>query len=124
MEELREILIQAQKTAKELEINLEWFSPTCYKHLNPLELGFGAKGCSAAAYNMTIQPDGTVLPCQSWPQTVGHIINDPWELIWNKPVCVKLRKHKFANESSECRQCMHNEVCGGGCPLETKGNVQ
>jgi len=124
IDDLKGVLEEAINTAQELGISLDWFSPTCYLHLNPLEIGFDAKGCSAAAYNMTVQPDGTVLPCQSWPETVGHILNDPWEKIWSHPICVKLREHGFAGERSQCRQCVHNEVCGGGCPLEMKGSVQ
>jgi len=120
LEELRGILQKAVRVAQELGISLQWYSPTCYLHLNPVELGFGAKGCSAAAYNMTIQPDGTVLPCQSWPNTVGNIMADAWEQIWNHPICRKLREHGFASERAECADCIHNRVCGGGCPLETR----
>jgi radical SAM protein with 4Fe4S-binding SPASM domain len=123
-EDLKRVLENAVKTAKELGIHLDWFSPTCYLHLNPLELGFGAKGCSAAAYNMTVQPDGTVLPCQSWPRTVGHILDDPWGKIWRHPECVKLREHGFASERAQCAGCVHNEVCGGACPLEMGGAGQ
>ena len=36
---------------------------------------------------MTIQPDGTVLPCQSWPETVGHILDNSWLEIWEHPTC-------------------------------------
>jgi len=118
IERLKGILEEARKTAAAEGMNLDWFSPTCYKHLNPLELGFGAKGCSAAAYNMTVGPDGLVFPCQSWPEAVGNILTDKWDDIWNRPVCVKLREHGHVKEKQECRSCLHNEVCGGGCPLE------
>jgi radical SAM protein with 4Fe4S-binding SPASM domain len=121
-EQLRDVLKEAQRTAAERGITLQWYSPTCYLHLNPVELGFGAKGCSAAAFNMTVQPDGTVLPCQSWPETVGNILTDPWPAIWNHPMCLKLRRHGFADEKADCRACEHNAVCGGGCPLE-KGDA-
>jgi radical SAM protein with 4Fe4S-binding SPASM domain len=124
LDEIKVILEQAANTAKELGINLQWYSPTCYLHLNPVELGFGAKGCSAAAYNMTVQPDGTVLPCQSWPDTVGNILNDSWESIWNHPTCMKLRHHGFAQENAACKDCVHNQICGGACPLERKGGSQ
>ncbi len=118
MEELKRILEQAIPVAEDLGINLQWYSPTCYNELDPLALGFGAKGCSAAANNMTIQPDGTVLPCQSWPDTVGHILTDNWPSIWNHPTCKKLREHGFAQEQAECKDCEVLPVCGGGCPLE------
>lgn len=118
MDELKTILEKATKVAQELGINLEWYSPTCYLHLNPLDLGFSAKSCSAAAYNMTVQPDATVLPCQSWPETVGHILNDPWEKIWKHETCKKLRSHGFIQDRPGCKECICSEVCGGGCPLE------
>lgn len=119
MDDLEATLQEAQQVAGELGLTLQWYSPTCYLHLNPVELGFGAKGCSAAAHNMTIQPDGSVLPCQSWPETIGHILRDDWAAIWNHPTCKKLREHGFLNERDECRHCIHNAVCGGGCPLES-----
>ncbi|MBN1919442.1 MAG: radical SAM protein [Verrucomicrobia bacterium] len=118
LDELRTILERAIAVAQDLGVNLQWYSPTCYLHLNPIELGFGAKGCSAAAHNMTVQPDGTVLPCQSWPDTVGNILTDPWERIWRHPICDKLRAHGFAEENADCVACIHNEVCAGACPLE------
>lgn len=120
-DQLRATLEDARRAATDCGITLQWYSPTCYLHLNPVELGFGAKGCSAAAHNMTIQPDGTVLPCQSWPESVGNILTDPWPAIWNHPTCQKLRRHGFAEEKDECRACIHNETCGGACPLDKEG---
>jgi radical SAM protein with 4Fe4S-binding SPASM domain len=120
-EELRGVLQEALGTTTERGITLQWYSPTCYLHLNPVELGFGAKGCSAAAHNMTVLPDGSVLPCQSWPDTVGNILADPWPAIWNHPTCRKLRRHGFADENEDCRACVHNATCGGACPLEKEG---
>jgi radical SAM protein with 4Fe4S-binding SPASM domain len=118
LDELKRLLERALTVAQDLGVNLQWYSPTCYLHLNPVELGLGAKGCSAAAHNMTVQPDGTVLPCQSWPDSVGSILTDPWEQIWQHPTCLKLRAHGFAQDNAECRDCIHNAVCVGGCPLE------
>lgn len=118
LDELRPILERAIAVAQDLGINLQWYSPTCYLHLDPVELGLGAKGCSAAAHNMTVQPDCTVLPCQSWPDTVGNILTDPWDKIWRHPVCEKLRAHGFVQDSADCRACIHNEVCAGACPIE------
>jgi radical SAM protein with 4Fe4S-binding SPASM domain len=119
-EELKGVLKEACGLAEELGVNLQWYSPTCYNHLNPIQLGLGAKSCSAASYNMLIQPDGSVLPCQSWPEGVGNILQDAWEDIWSHPTCAKLREHGFAKEREECIVCLYNDVCGGGCPLEHK----
>lgn len=115
---LKEILTEAVGVALDSGINLQWYTPTCYHEINPLELGFGPKSCSAAAHNMTIQPDGSVLPCQSWPEDVGHILKTPWPEIWSHSTCEKLRDRRFGKERGECVQCDVLSMCGGGCPLE------
>jgi radical SAM protein with 4Fe4S-binding SPASM domain len=115
---LKEVLTKAMDVADELGINFAWYTPTCYLDLDPIDLGLGIKSCSAAQHNMTIQPDGTVLPCQSWPETVGNILKEPWEKIWNHPTSKKLREHGFLKEQQGCSGCEHTETCGGGCPLE------
>jgi len=114
--ELKEILQSACREAEKLGINLQWYSPGCYTALNPVKLGFGIKSCSAAAHNMLVQPDGSVLPCQSWPEAVGNILKDPWEQIWQHETCRKLRDHLFAPVA--CENCAAFAVCGGGCPLD------
>jgi len=112
------MLAAACESAEKLGMTLQWYSPTCYHEgVNPLDLGLGVKTCSAAAHNMTVQPDGTVLPCQSWPESVGDILKDDWASIWKHPTCVKLRKHLFA--PGECKACEYETLCGGGCPLDT-----
>jgi radical SAM protein with 4Fe4S-binding SPASM domain len=116
--ELKNYLENALKTAREIGINLQWYTPTCYYQLDPVSLGFGPKSCSAAAYNMTVQPDGTVLPCQSWPESVGNILDDPWQNIWNHTTCTKLRTHEFGRTRKECSDCNELILCGGGCPLD------
>ena len=116
-EELRPILEAACEYASANGLDLQWYSPTCYNvGINPLELGFGVKSCSAAAHNMTVQPDGTVLPCQSWPDSVGNILTDRWTKIWRNPTCVKLRRRALA--PAECGKCGLIGACGGGCPLD------
>ncbi len=113
---LREVLQGACATAKELGVELQWYSPGCYATVDPVALGFGPKSCSAAAHNMLIRPDGAVLPCQSWPDPVGSILSDRWEKIWNHETCRKLRDHKYADAA--CQGCGFFAVCGGGCPLD------
>jgi len=116
---LKNILSQAQQVARDVSIDLQWYSPTCYKRLNPIEMGLGIKACSAATHNMTIEPNGRVIPCQSWiHEGVGNILTDPWENIWNNPTCIALRTGKYAEGNEECMGCQHLLACGGGCPLE------
>ena len=117
--QLKAALTKAREAADKAGIRLEWYSPTCYKQFNPIEFGFGPKSCSAAQYNMTIEPDGSVIPCQSWfKDKVGNILKDPWEKIWNHPVNIDLRRKKYLQGREECRECEHLAECCGGCPLE------
>ncbi|VVB62090.1 Coenzyme PQQ synthesis protein E [uncultured archaeon] len=116
-QELRKILEEACSYAKSREVSFNWFLPTCYKNVNPMELGFGQRCCSACSVNMMIEPNGDVIPCQSWTQQkLGNILADPWEQIWNNPVAKDIRNHVFVQEG--CTSCEHLELCQGACPLD------
>ena len=75
----------------------------------------GVKGCSAALYNMCIEPDGSVLPCQSYYTQLGNILTDPWDSIWNHDLSLSLRERR--NLPAGCNTCALLAECGGGCPL-------
>jgi radical SAM protein with 4Fe4S-binding SPASM domain len=115
--ELRKILEEAKAYAESLGISFNWFLPTCYKNVNPVELGFGQRCCSACSVNMMVEPNGDVIPCQSWTQQkLGNILSDPWERIWENPTAQDIRNHAFVQE--ECTGCEYLETCLGACPLE------
>jgi radical SAM protein with 4Fe4S-binding SPASM domain len=68
---------------------------------------------------MTIEPDGLVIPCQSWfKEKVGNIITDPWSNIWNHPVSKGFRERDYLKDKKECAGCEYLNQCHGGCPLE------
>jgi radical SAM protein with 4Fe4S-binding SPASM domain len=118
-EDLKATIAQALETAKKAGIRVEWYSPTCYKQFNPLEFGLGTKACSAAQYNMTVEPDGSVIPCQSWfKDKLGNILKDPWQTIWDHPVSLGLREKTYLKGREECQGCEYLDACYGGCPLE------
>jgi radical SAM protein with 4Fe4S-binding SPASM domain len=119
MADLKVVLGEAVEAARQSGIRLEWYTPTCYRQFNPLEVGFGVKACSAAQYNLTIEPDGSVIPCQSWfKDKLGHILRDPWTRIWNHPVATGFREKTYLKGRKECEGCEYLEQCCGGCPLE------
>jgi len=119
LEELKSVLSKALEVARKVGVKLDWYSPTCYKQFNPVEFGFGAKACSAAQYNMTVEPDGSVIPCQSWfKEKVGNILQDPWPDIWNHPVALGFREKAYLKGRKECEGCEYLHQCYGGCPLE------
>ncbi|GAB4526727.1 MAG: hypothetical protein Fur0018_12140 [Anaerolineales bacterium] len=94
---------------------LIWYTPTQYCHFDPVQLELGVKGCTAALYNMCIEPDGAVLPCQSYYRPVGNIRRDPWERIWEHDLCRALRERRYT--PAACQDCALLSECGAGCPL-------
>jgi radical SAM protein with 4Fe4S-binding SPASM domain len=116
--DLEPIMAGVQAVAEELDLRLIWYTPTRYCEFNPLEHDLGVKGCSAARYNMCVEPNGDVLPCQSYFEPMGNILNDPWESIWDSALANRLRNREWLPD--ECKDCPDLEVCGGGCPLYAK----
>ena len=115
--ELKEIIVDANEYAKKKGIEFNWFLPTCYKNLNPIELGFGQRCCSACSVNMMVEPNGDVIPCQSWTQLqLGNMLRTRWEDIWNNSETKRIREFGYAPNG--CRDCSDFKLCGGACPLE------
>jgi radical SAM protein with 4Fe4S-binding SPASM domain len=100
---------------------LIWYTPTEYCGFDPMSLDLGVKGCTAALYNMCAEPDGSVLPCQSYYQPLGNILNDPWDSIWNHKLSVKLRERQELPQ--KCSGCALVSECGGGCPLQFEESI-
>ena len=113
--DLEPILARVQEKAQEHELRLIWYTPTRYCEFNPLEHDLGVKGCSAARYNMCVEPNGDVIPCQSYFQAMGNMLTDPWESIWDSALANSIRNRDWLPEM--CKECPDEEICGGGCPL-------
>lgn len=95
---------------------LIWYTPTQYCSFDPVQMDLGVKSCTAALYNMCIEPDGNVLPCQSYYRGVGNITRDAWQSIWEHELCLWLRERRYVPE--KCNGCALLNECGGGCPLQ------
>lgn len=113
--QLPAILQLAQEHARATGQKLIWYTPTEYCHFDPVSHDLGIKGCTAAYYNMCLEPNGDVLPCQSYYRTLGNFLSDPWEKIWRHPLALELRERR--NLPEKCTGCALKVECGGGCPL-------
>jgi radical SAM protein with 4Fe4S-binding SPASM domain len=113
--ELEPLLMIAREITDQHNQRLIWYTPTEYCQFDPMQLELGVKGCTAALYNMCLEPDGSVLPCQSYYQPLGNILNDSWGTIWNHPLPTSLRNRSYVEE--KCNGCPFFTECGGGCPL-------
>ncbi|RJQ43878.1 MAG: radical SAM protein [Anaerolineaceae bacterium] len=117
--ELPALLTTAQEMTARNGQQLIWYTPTQYCHFDPILMGLGAKGCTAALYNMCIEPNGDVLPCQSYYSALGNILQQDWQSIWEHDLAVSIREKRFL--PADCRQCSILDTCGGGCPLAVSG---
>lgn len=113
--ELHSLLELARQKTSENHQRLIWYTPTQYCNFDPVQMDLGVKGCTAALYNMCTEPNGDVIPCQSYYQSVGNLLVDPWENIWLNPLCQSLRERTVL--PSKCNDCTFLTECGGGCPL-------
>ena len=115
VEELNRILPLVREKALSLGLRFIWYTPTPYCRLNPAQLGLGFKRCTAAEYNICVEPNGDVLPCQSCYRVAGNILADDWAGIWNGEVFTDIRER--LSVPAACRACPDFPVCGSGCPL-------
>jgi radical SAM protein with 4Fe4S-binding SPASM domain len=113
--ELTALLTKLRLLADDAGVKMIWYTPTPYCELNPINLGLGIKQCTACSLNMAVEPDGTVLPCQSYYRPLGNILRDPWESIWDHELCQNIRQRKYLDQ--KCTDCDLMDTCGGGCPL-------
>jgi radical SAM protein with 4Fe4S-binding SPASM domain len=114
--ELQPILdIAIQKTEARGQ-KLIWYTPTQYCQFDPTQQNLGVKGCTAALYSMCIESNGNVLPCQSYYTSLGNLLDDDWDSIWNHELSMRLRERKGL--PAKCDGCELLAECGGGCPLK------
>jgi len=116
IETLKELLPKVHEKANQLGLKFLWYTPTQYCRFDPVSLGLGVKSCTAAMINMCAGPKGDVYPCQSYFESLGNILKDPWPKIWNHPLATKIRNREYI--VPKCKDCPQLQICGGGCPLE------
>lgn len=116
------ILIGVREQAERLGMRFLWYTPTEYCRMSPVELELGAKRCNAGEYSLCIEPNGDVLPCQSYYVSAGNILRDPWDAIWHGGLFHSFRDRtadpRAAKLPERCWECPDLPLCGGGCRIE------
>ena len=113
--DLPPLLELARARTDQRQQRLIWYTPTQYCHFDPVQMQLGVKGCTAALYNMCVEPDGSALPCQSYYHSLGNMLTTPWDAIWNHDLALSLRQRR--DVPAACQECLFLQECGGGCPL-------
>jgi radical SAM protein with 4Fe4S-binding SPASM domain len=114
--ELQPVLDMAVAKTSAHGQRLIWYTPTQYCNFDPTQSNLGVKGCTASLYSMCVESNGNVLPCQSYYHSLGNLLNDTWDSIWNHRLSVQLRERKGL--PVKCEGCPVISECGGGCPLK------
>lgn len=92
--EMYNILERASKICKEKQIEMSFTSPGWVEEEKMRNLKLSVPACGACISNMAIAPNGEVIPCQSWlssNNSLGNILSDKWQDIWNSDECTKIR---------------------------------
>lgn len=121
-EEMPPLLVRVRDHAREKGMRFLWYTPTEYCRMSPVELEIGAKRCNAGEYSLCVEPNGDVLPCQSYYVAAGNILHDPWDRIWNGELFRSFRDReddpRWAGLPEKCWECPDLPLCGGGCRIE------
>ncbi|MGW8317793.1 MAG: radical SAM protein [Candidatus Promineifilaceae bacterium] len=121
-EEMPPLLIRVRDHAAERGMRFLWYTPTEYCRMSPVELEIGAKRCNAGEYSICIEPNGDVLPCQSYYVAAGNILVDRWQDIWRGQLFRSFRDRElnpsWAGLPEKCWACPDLPLCGGGCRIE------
>jgi radical SAM protein with 4Fe4S-binding SPASM domain len=121
-EKLAPLISRIREESQARDMRFLWYTPTDYCQFSPVESGVGAKRCNAGEYSICIEPNGDVLPCQSYYVPAGNILTNPWQDIWQGELFLSFRNRvtqpERSNLPTKCWDCSELSICGGGCRLE------
>jgi radical SAM protein with 4Fe4S-binding SPASM domain len=116
--EIEKMVLEIKSAAEASGVRFMWYSPTPMCLFNPVSHRMGNKGCSACEGLLSVDPYGRVLPCSSWKEPVGNLLQEGFRAVWFGKQGKSLRDKREAHP--ECRECEHFAVCHGACPLYFK----
>ena len=126
LNKLTTTLIQVREMAKLRGMKFMWYTVSKHCDFSPIQFDLGMKRCNAAEYSVCIEPNGNVLPCQSFYVPGGNLLFDDWEIIWESNLFTQIRNRENRNISllsDECLTCGALENCGGGCMIERYADI-
>jgi radical SAM protein with 4Fe4S-binding SPASM domain len=109
------LILAARQAARQAGIEFLWYSPTPLCLFNPIAEGLGNKSCAACDGLLSVSPGGEVLPCSSYPESVGHLLRQPFREVWDSARAAFFRRKAYAPR--ECEGCADFGPCAGACPL-------
>ena len=114
-DEIGEIVLPLKEQAETHGMRFVWYSPVPYCLFNTVAHGLGSQGCAAADGLLSIAPDGQVLPCSSFQEGIGNLLEEDFLTLWNRRQARYWRNKEFIPPG--CRDCDLAHICCGACPL-------
>jgi GeoRSP system SPASM domain protein len=74
----------------------------------------GYAGCQAANSLAHVAASGDLMPCSSWPLSLGSLLHESLIELWQTPRRFEIRRMIEALPE-DCRRCRDLGVCYGGC---------
>jgi radical SAM protein with 4Fe4S-binding SPASM domain len=109
------LVLAIREAARREGIAFFWYSPTPYCLFNPIAHQLGNKGCAACDGLLSIDPQGQVIPCSSFFEPQGSLLQEPFLTIWNRRGTCAIRNKERA--PARCHDCDLFQLCEGACPL-------
>jgi radical SAM protein with 4Fe4S-binding SPASM domain len=116
--EAGETVDAVRRAAQAAQRTFFWYSPTPYCIYNPVARGLGNKSCAAVDGLVHVNPRGEILPCSSWPESLGRLVDTSFADIWFSKRSLLFKNKSFAPEG--CSDCGSFVACQGACPLYWK----
>jgi radical SAM protein with 4Fe4S-binding SPASM domain len=113
--EIEDIVKRVKKRASKKGIQFVWYAPTPVCLFNPIAHGLGAKSCACCDGLLSVDAEGGLLPCSSFSEPVGNLLQDGFDKVWYSRASKFWRAKDFAPEG--CKRCDKFEYCYGACPL-------
>ncbi len=113
--EIGDWLQRIQEQSKVHDVEFLWYSPTPMCMFNPIPAGLGNHGCSACDGLISVAPNGSVIPCASYDDEVGSLLDNHLVDVWNGEKAKGYRDKALAHP--QCRDCSQFDICNGACPL-------
>ncbi len=113
--EAGDVVDAVRRAARSAGLTFFWYSPTPYCLYNPVARGLGNKSCAAMDGLVHVNPRGEVLPCSSWPESLGSLLGRRFADIWFSERAACFKNKRFA--PAACAGCEAFVACQGACPL-------
>lgn len=113
--ETGQIVLKVKEAARRANVRFLWYSPTPLCLFNPIAHGLGNKGCAACDGLLSVSPNADVLPCSSFEEGVGNLLETDFRSIWFGRKAEYYKQKRYAH--SRCRRCGEFVYCDGACPL-------